>query len=217
MESYVYACVESFENYKLEEENYYLQFHLLETINVNILIHTLSDSPFLWKWGHSAHIAWWCAFFPTWYHEYLSETCVCSSTLSMCVCSCRHLASEVVKGTLKFRDSSNTLTTQLQQWSHSAILVTPHATPHSFFLIKNRIQVYHFTCKSFRRYVKPEVLNWGQFFPPGDKRQFLEAVWVVAAGDGEGCYWCLAGGSEGCSWTTCSARTDLQNKACCCC
>lgn len=51
MESYVYAHVESFENYKLEEENYYLQFHLLETINVNILIHTLSDSPFLWKWG----------------------------------------------------------------------------------------------------------------------------------------------------------------------
>lgn len=46
MESYVYAHVESFENYKLEEENYYLQFHLLETINVNILIHTLSDSPF---------------------------------------------------------------------------------------------------------------------------------------------------------------------------
>ena len=77
--------------------------------------------------------------------------------------------------------------------------------------------MYHFTCKSFRRCVKPEVLNWGQFFPPGDKRQFLEAVWVVAAGDGEGCYWCLAGGSEGCSWTTCSARTALQTKACCCC
>ena len=47
MESYVYAHVESFENYKLEEENYYLQFHLPETIHVNILIHTLSDSPFL--------------------------------------------------------------------------------------------------------------------------------------------------------------------------
>ena len=47
MESYVYAHGESFENYKLEEENHYLQFHLLETINVNILIHTRSDSPFL--------------------------------------------------------------------------------------------------------------------------------------------------------------------------
>lgn len=36
--------MECFENYKLEEENYYLQFHHLETINVNILIHILSVS-----------------------------------------------------------------------------------------------------------------------------------------------------------------------------
>ena len=58
---------------------------------------------FFMKMGSQCTYCLVMCFFPTWYHEYLSEMCFCSSTLSMCMCSCKNLTSEVSKGILKFR------------------------------------------------------------------------------------------------------------------